>query len=426
MGIGSHLRDLRLARGLTQRELAEPYYTHAYVSRIEAGARRASPEALEHFALKLGVTADELRNGRAGAFSSQAELELRELRKQISAGKGNRVEPRLEEIRARARDETLASVEAKAVFALGLCAERKGRLEDAIELYEEARTLQPGERHGTAIDAVAGEARCRLLLGDIRYAIHILESELQALERDGLVEPGSVLRIHAALIGAYFEVGLYEHAYKSAEEALRLAPQVSDPERLATMYLNAGWALSHRGRAKDALAVLERADILFTQIDLKLEIGRARLARGMMLARGKKWSSGSKELTAACSVFQEVGSPVDEARARNELGRLLCAKGSNDQAVAHLEAALELLGRTRAEGLEARTNRELGLCLAEDDPARAVEYLNKAIALFESAGEKPQAAATYGYVGELLERQRKKREAYDAYRNGMKILQETV
>ncbi|MDQ3620236.1 MAG: helix-turn-helix domain-containing protein, partial [Actinomycetota bacterium] len=37
MKLGTNLRRLRLQRGLTQRQLAEPAYTDAYVSTIEAG-----------------------------------------------------------------------------------------------------------------------------------------------------------------------------------------------------------------------------------------------------------------------------------------------------------------------------------------------------------------------------------------------------
>src|ERR671929_169869 len=44
---GSRLRKLRLARGMTQKELAGDRYTHAYVSSIEAGRRMPSREALQ-------------------------------------------------------------------------------------------------------------------------------------------------------------------------------------------------------------------------------------------------------------------------------------------------------------------------------------------------------------------------------------------
>ena len=62
--IGTRLRQIRVARGMTQAELASPRYTHAYVSAIEAGRRQPSTKAIEHFAARLGVDPDELMTGR--------------------------------------------------------------------------------------------------------------------------------------------------------------------------------------------------------------------------------------------------------------------------------------------------------------------------------------------------------------------------
>jgi transcriptional regulator with XRE-family HTH domain len=54
--IGQRLRRLRLARGLSQRELAGPGVSYAYISRIEAGARRPSVKALRTLSPKLAVS----------------------------------------------------------------------------------------------------------------------------------------------------------------------------------------------------------------------------------------------------------------------------------------------------------------------------------------------------------------------------------
>lgn len=426
MTIGSRLKEIRQAKGLTQKELAEPYYTHAYVSRIEADLRRPSPEALEHFAQRLGLDVEELRTGRPPTLVSEMELGLREARRLVSEGKITQAEDRFSDLRKKAHQHRLESLEARAIHGLGLCEERRGRFQDAIDLYKNAQSLLQEQRQGPVVESLAGEARCHQLLGDIRYAIHMLESALEVLEREHLNDPGSMLRIHATLIGAYFEVGLYDLAYSSAEQALRLVPNVQEPERLANMYLNAGWALNHKGRSKEAIEVLMRAEHLFEQMELKLEIGRARLARGMMLSRSGKLTRAKIELTAAYRVFADVESPVDEARSRNELASILRARGSIDEAVGHLEHSIELLSSTGLPGLLARSKRELGLCLADDDPVMAEKHLREAIELFEVAEEKPQATATCGHLGDLLSNRGDDTGAHEAYRKGIAILQETL
>ena len=73
--IGQRLRRLRLEHGLSQRELSSPGVSYAYISRIEAGARRPSVKALRMLARKLGVSADYLETG-----SEIRDVDERELR----------------------------------------------------------------------------------------------------------------------------------------------------------------------------------------------------------------------------------------------------------------------------------------------------------------------------------------------------------
>ncbi len=54
--VGKRLRRLREERGLTQRELAEPGVSYAYISRVEAGQRTPSIKALRKLAATLAVT----------------------------------------------------------------------------------------------------------------------------------------------------------------------------------------------------------------------------------------------------------------------------------------------------------------------------------------------------------------------------------
>lgn len=65
--IGKRIRRLRLEAGLSQRELASPGVSYAYVSRLESGARDASGKALRKIAAKLNTTALYLETGRHDA-----------------------------------------------------------------------------------------------------------------------------------------------------------------------------------------------------------------------------------------------------------------------------------------------------------------------------------------------------------------------
>src|SRR3977135_2572134 len=74
--IGERLKRLRLERDLSQRELAAPGVSYAYISRIEAGTRQPSVKALRRLAAKLGVSPEYLETG-----SDIRDGEARELKR---------------------------------------------------------------------------------------------------------------------------------------------------------------------------------------------------------------------------------------------------------------------------------------------------------------------------------------------------------
>lgn len=63
-GIGKRLRAARETAGLSQRQLAFNGCTSAYISRIEAGARNPSLQAINEIAKRVGVDPTWLATGR--------------------------------------------------------------------------------------------------------------------------------------------------------------------------------------------------------------------------------------------------------------------------------------------------------------------------------------------------------------------------
>src|SRR5947207_12626788 len=90
--IGQRLKRLRLDRHMSQRELAAPGVSYAYISRIEAGTRQPSVKALRRLAAKLGVTADFLETGSQLGADEQRELRLADLELAVRLSDGSDVE----------------------------------------------------------------------------------------------------------------------------------------------------------------------------------------------------------------------------------------------------------------------------------------------------------------------------------------------
>src|SRR4051812_21949165 len=63
--LGERLRQLRVAGGLTQSDLAGERFSKEYVSQIERGKTRPTRETIEWLAARLGVDPGFLANGVA-------------------------------------------------------------------------------------------------------------------------------------------------------------------------------------------------------------------------------------------------------------------------------------------------------------------------------------------------------------------------
>src|SRR5918912_1171309 len=132
--VGERIRRLRLARGLSQKEIAGRGISDSYVSRIESGQKQPSLRVLKYLASRLGVEVEYLESGRAipaakerGLRLADAELELRlnhdldradsVLRDLLSEDANDGLEPRIRS-------------------ALGAVAARRGDYPEAIRQLE--------------------------------------------------------------------------------------------------------------------------------------------------------------------------------------------------------------------------------------------------------------------------------------------------
>jgi transcriptional regulator with XRE-family HTH domain len=140
--IGQRLKRLRLERGLSQRELAAPGVSYAYISRIEAGTRQPSVKALRRLAAKLEVSADFLETGSDLDPSAARELKLADLELQLRLGAHGEVDAPCASssptpTRRRPRDGAPCTRGARGA------AQDHGSYAEAVTLLESALEAQP-------------------------------------------------------------------------------------------------------------------------------------------------------------------------------------------------------------------------------------------------------------------------------------------
>jgi transcriptional regulator with XRE-family HTH domain len=74
--LGERLRQLRVAAGLTQSELAADRFSKEYISQIERGKTRPTAETVEWLAARLGVETTFLASGVSSDERARAEAML--------------------------------------------------------------------------------------------------------------------------------------------------------------------------------------------------------------------------------------------------------------------------------------------------------------------------------------------------------------
>lgn len=282
--IGERVRRLREERGLSQRELSEPGISYAYISRIEANARRPSLKAFRLLGRKLGVPPEYLETGQwlnpvvdRQIRVSDAELELR-----------------LDRDLAKAREVFQATLDdedpepalvARAHAGLGLLAARAGSNEEVIEHLEAAIEdgyLPPEARPdvwetlGTALFATGAHDQ----------AVDIFERALEVLRRgakdaDDVGRTSMEIRCGAYLAHALSAQGLVERARAVLDEVSEAVEEASPEARVFVLWTRGRTAWTHFD-AHAAIDYVQEAIGLLQAADDALQLAKAHVLCAQM------------------------------------------------------------------------------------------------------------------------------------------------
>ncbi|AJE86314.1 regulatory protein [Streptomyces albus] len=419
-GIGRRVLRLRTERGLTQRELAEPAYTAAYISTVESGKARPSPAALRHLAARLTVSEEELATGRPAHLATELGLRITEARHLAGSGDAREAAARLRELAAESARFALPEQEADARTALGDCALDLGDLDLARENYASAERLLSGAPLPRRAAAVRGRAVTHLLAGELRYACYLLESAIEELGAQGLQDPEALVLLHSAVIAPYVDMGAYARAAQSAELALSLAPRVEDPALVARMHRGVARAMLAAGRTAEADASLAKAQELYGQLHIRTELAHCHWMRGYGRAQEGDLAAAERELRRAQDMLVAERAQLFAAQVGVELADVLRRRGRREEAVAVLARLLDGIGAERGAVHAGAAHRLLGLISEEEGETGAAEgHYRDALSLLAHTGAAGDLADICRLLGDLLRRLGRTEAALDIYRTGL-------
>src|SRR6266513_6009547 len=139
--LGERLRQLRVAAGLTQSELAGERFSKEYVSQIERGKTKPTRETVEWLAARLGVDPGFLANGVATDERGRLEGALARAEALIEALRNDDAAAEYELLVPASRATGVPELAVRALVGAGRPQMRLGALRQSLELLNEARGL---------------------------------------------------------------------------------------------------------------------------------------------------------------------------------------------------------------------------------------------------------------------------------------------
>ena len=259
--LGERLRQLRVAAGLTQTDLAGDRFSKEYISQIERGKTRPTHETVEWLALRLGVDAGFLANGVSTDERGRVETRLAQAEAMVESEQNDEALVAYDEVRAAVAATGLPELDVRALTGEAKARARLGDVRRAIELLTRARGLAegPGFSDVERAEVVFLLGVARYQLGSVATAIGLFGQALDLADRSGL--PCDVLRSNILnwRSRCFRRQRDYEAAREDVERALELAESLGDGRTMGHLYFQASLLAERDGHYVLARSYAERA-----------------------------------------------------------------------------------------------------------------------------------------------------------------------
>ena len=426
--LGERLRQLRVAAGLTQSELAGERFSKEYVSQIERGKTRPTRETVEWLAARLGVDPGFLANGVATDERGRLEAALARAETLLEAGHNDEGAAEYDLLVPAARATGLSELEARALLGAGRAQIRLGALRQAFDLLNEARGIVEASSFSDLerAEVLHTLGICRYQLNSIQTSLGLLNEALALAERSGL--PCDSLRssILSWRSRCWRRQRDYEAAREDIERALQLAEDANDPRTIGAAYFQASLVADREGHWVLARTYAEKARAAYEELvrpgprrpadeqPRRPELPPRQDRRGDRAAQGGVRDRARHRPRRRRGAGRVLAGPDPSAHGQHRAGR---GAGAPRAAAAR-----------RARGLSRRVGNAqlvLGRALLEQGRLDEAETaFGAAEASFDQLGSASHRAAAWVARGDLAARRGDDRLAAHLYRTAAEALQD--
>jgi tetratricopeptide (TPR) repeat protein len=400
--IGQRLRRLRLEKGLSQRDVAGPGVSYAYISRIEGGQRQPSLRAIRMLARKLGISPQYLETGSSTTSEEDREIRLSEAELRLRLGDSPaEAEEALRDLLHEAKEAGDVETTTRAEIGVGLAAARAGRHEEAVEHLERSIAM-PVVRAASHPDVFITLGASYLFLDRPEHAAELYERCLDELESAETTDTSAQVRFATHLSYALANQGRFSEAREVLTDLTASAETILDPYARIRLYWSFARLANMQGEGQSALRHLRRAIALLESTEDTLHLARAHLLSSDILILDGQAEAAGPHLDMASRLFEVGGDTQDK-------GFLMALEAKRDA----------LLGRPEEALARARESLEL---TGESPSGSAYFALGLAHA---QLGELEEAVGAYREAAELLRKRGEWREAVQACRAWADMLRES-
>src|SRR5438034_3516644 len=428
--LGERLRQLRVAAGLTQSDLAGERFSKEYVSQIERGKTRPTRETVEWLAARLGVDPGFLANGVATDERGRLEGALARAEALLEAPANEDAGAEYESLVPAARATGVPELAVRALVGAGRTQMRLGAVRQALELLNEARGMVEA---GSFSDVERAEVFfalgvCRYQLNSNQTALGLLNEALSLAERSGL--PSDQLRsnILSWRSRCWRRQRDYEAAREDIERALQLAEDANDPRTIGAAYFQASLVADREGHWVLARNYAEKARTVYEELSDRIYVGQLTNNLGGLNFLLGKTDVAIGQRKEAFGIALETGRDADAAQAVSSLAQIHLRTGNVDQAEEQSRHALRLLEAAGNEDyLDEVGNAQLvlGRALLEQNRLdEADEAFGAAEANLAQLGSAGHRAAAWVARGDLATVRGDDRLAAHLYRSAAEALQD--
>jgi tetratricopeptide (TPR) repeat protein len=426
--LGQRVRQARVARGLTQSELADTRFSKQYVSQIERDQLRPTEATLKWIADRLQVDPQFLATGVDGRELERVESLIARGEAALEAHDYAEAITLLAGVTEAVPAEAAPDLELRALLAESWARMYIGEMREALPLLTRARELaeDPVFSDVDRAEVLFRLGCCRYRLASVSTALALFTEALDLAERSGIPCDRLRSRIFGWRSRCYRRQRDWEAAREDVERALELAEALDDRRATADAYFLGALVSERRGQWVAARSYAERAKVLYEEIDDRANTGKLLTTLGGLTFLLGKPNESIPLFKQAFAVALEVGSDADAAQAVSSLAQVHLRTGQLELAEQQAGHALELLA-DRVDFIDEIGNAQLVLgrsLLEQGRLEEAEEKFRAAEESFEQLSSASHKAAAWTAQAELAVRRGEKEDAIQLYQQAVEALQD--